>query len=175
MFESRNALGLYRGLPQCAGKAARTFTLDYGMKQFIDFPTHSKGNILDLIISDLWLEAVPLPHLGSSDHINILCTVKVDTAMPEPPPGRRVYDWKTAPWDRIRGGIRADLRSWKASGFKTGPPDLTSSVPWLPPLVSCHTFRYIAAAAVAEAADHCGGIPLGGAGLCGECTSEHQR
>ena len=102
-----------------AGKAARTFTLDYGMKQFIDFPTHSKGNILDLIISDLWLEAVPLPHLGSSDHINILCTVKVDTAMPEPPPGRRVYHWKTAPWDRIRGGIRADLRSWKASDFKT--------------------------------------------------------
>ena len=26
-----------------------------------------------------------------------------------------------------------------------------------------------------EGADHCGGIPLGGAGLCGECTSEHQR
>ena len=58
-------------------------------------------------------------HLGSSDHINILCTVKVDTAMPEPPPSQRVYHWKTAPWDRIRGGIRADLRSWKAGDFKT--------------------------------------------------------
>ena len=23
--------------------------------------------------------------------------------------------------------------------------------------------------------DHCGGIPLGCAGLCSECTSEHQR
>ena len=72
---------------------------------------------------------------------------------PEPPPSQGVYHWKTAPWDRIRGGIRADLRSWKASGFKTGPPDLTSSVSWLLPLVSCHTFRYVAAAAVAEAGD----------------------
>ena len=26
-----------------------------------------------------------------------------------------------------------------------------------------------------ETADHVGGIPLGGAGLCSECTSEHQR
>ena len=106
-----------------AGKAARAFTLDYGMKQFIDFPTHSKGNILVLIISDLWWAAAPLSHLGSSDHVNILFNVKMDTAMPGPPPGRKVYHWKTAPWDRIRGGTRAVLRGCKANDFKTVDAD----------------------------------------------------
>jgi hypothetical protein len=75
------------------------------MTQFIDFPTHSKGNTLDLVISDLWLEATPLPNLGSSDHINILCSVNIGVAVPDPPPGRRAFHWKSAPWDRIRGSI----------------------------------------------------------------------
>ena len=28
--------------------------------------------------------------------------------------------------------------------------------------------------AESEGADHCGGIPLGGAWLCGKCTAKHQ-
>ena len=101
-----------------AGKAAKAFTEEYGMQQFVNFPTRG-DNILDLIISDLKVTAKQLPHLGTSDHCNILASIDVSTRMPEPPPGRKVYHWKTASWGRINGALKLALKHWKASDHTT--------------------------------------------------------
>ena len=101
-----------------AGRVAKAFTDDYGMTQYIDFPTRG-DNILDLFISDLEVDAQPLPPLGTSDHVNIIATVDLNMSMPSPPPGRVVYHWRTAPWHRIRGELKATLKGWKASSFGT--------------------------------------------------------
>ena len=99
-----------------AGKVAKQFAQDYGMEQYVDFPTRGV-NVLDLIIGDVAVDAEPLPHLGTSDHISILATFESTTPMPAPPPKRKVYHWKTAPWDRIIGALRKQLGDWKASAF----------------------------------------------------------
>ena len=54
------------------------------MDQSIDFPTRG-DNILDLVISDRRIEATALPHLGTSEHINVFITVDATVSMPEPP------------------------------------------------------------------------------------------
>ena len=84
------------------------------MQKFVNFPTRG-DNILDHIISDLKVTAKQLPHLGTSDHCNILASIDVSTRMPEPPPGRKVYHWKTASSSRINGALKLALKHWKAS------------------------------------------------------------
>ena len=85
-----------------SGRVAKAFTENEGMNQYIHFPTRG-DNTLDLVISDVQVETMPLPHLGSSDHIAVRCEFDVRDSLPEPPPLRQVYHWKSAPWGRIRG------------------------------------------------------------------------
>ena len=100
-----------------AGEVAKAFAEDYGMDQFVTFPTRGV-NKLDLIIEDVPMVVQALPHLGSSDHVSMLATFE-SVSMPAPPPKRRVFRWKSAPWDRIRGALRLKLGGWKASVFDT--------------------------------------------------------
>ena len=56
--------------------------------------------------------AVPLPGLGSSDHISVWVSIKVDDQLPPSPvrlPSRR---WFTAPWNHIRGAVARSLDEW---------------------------------------------------------------
>jgi hypothetical protein len=100
-----------------AGEVAKAFVEDYGMDQYVTFPTRGV-NTLDLIIGDVPMNVKPLPHLGTSDHISMFASFE-SRPMPAPPPKRKVYHWKSAPWDRIRGALKIKLGSWKASVFDT--------------------------------------------------------
>ena len=87
------------------------------MDQYVDFPTRG-ANILDLIIGDVPMDVQLLPHLGMSDRVSMLASFE-SRPMPAPPPKRKVYHWKSAPWDRIRGALRLNLGGWRASVFGT--------------------------------------------------------
>jgi hypothetical protein len=81
------------------------------MEQLVDFPTHTKGNILDLLITNVperIVEVVESGRLGRSDHVVIVTRVEMgggDEEEKESAP-----DWRRADWD----GMREELQdtSW---------------------------------------------------------------
>jgi hypothetical protein len=76
-----------------------------GLEQLIDFPTHTKGNILDLILTNIPDRIHNIEEkgrLGRSDHCAI--SFEVTAAMPKKQPAV-VKNWKRADWASIRSGI----------------------------------------------------------------------
>ncbi len=73
------------------------------LEQIVDFPTHIKGNCLDLILTNMCerLYAVTnVGRLGSSDHVMISCSIvinddDVDTA-------KTTINWRKADWNTTR-------------------------------------------------------------------------
>ena len=67
-----------------AGPTARKFleaSQDADMDQLVTFPTHARGNILDLLLTNnvgSILEISDLGRLGNSDHTMILVTVQTE-------------------------------------------------------------------------------------------------
>ena len=81
------------------------------MEQMVEFPTHIKGNILDLVLTNMperVVELLPHGRLGQSDHESILLTV--DRAG-GPEVVKVVKNWRRADW----AAMRADLGrpTWK--------------------------------------------------------------
>lgn len=67
------------------------------LTQCIDFPTHSKGNILDVIITDVpnkIINVEDIGRIGNSDHVMILCDILCDKTIPTST--QKVPDWRKA-------------------------------------------------------------------------------
>jgi len=72
------------------------------MIQMVDFPTHIKGNCLDLILTNMperIAEVCDVGRLGSSDHI--MLGLKVQTGHYQPTI-KRVKNWRKADWKSIK-------------------------------------------------------------------------
>lgn len=78
-------------------------TIDNGFAQLVDFPTHLRGNVLDLILTNRpenILHIEPLGNLGNSDHsilaIDVLFNPRSNTST------ELIYDWKNGNMEGLR-------------------------------------------------------------------------
>jgi len=96
------------------GKAADFMAAveDCMMDQLVSFPTQVKGNILDLVVTNIperVNEVSEQGRLGKSDHVIILASVSVGRTEKQQKPSQ---DWRKANWDAMRTELRrADLQS----------------------------------------------------------------
>jgi hypothetical protein len=77
-----------------------------GLVQMVDFPTHTRGNILDLVLTNMPDRVDNVKQegrLGKSDHVIITCDV---AAGPRGGANIKVKNWNKADWEGIRRGIR---------------------------------------------------------------------
>ena len=88
-------------------RVARAFDdllTNFGLVNHVNFPTHISGSSLAPVITDLAEELVtcrPLGHVGSSDHVAILTTIKMRVDRDEPTL-RTNWLWQRANWDEIK-------------------------------------------------------------------------
>jgi hypothetical protein len=78
---------------------------DQFLEQMVDFPTHIKGNCLDLVLTNIperVAEITEAGRLGSSDHVMLSLLVQIGHITQ---PIKRVQNWRKANWD----GMRADI------------------------------------------------------------------
>jgi hypothetical protein len=76
-----------------------------GLYQLVDFPTHMRGNVLDLILTnipDRISNVSDAGRIGRSDHVAITCDLDMVRARGEK---IKVKNWKRADWDSIREEI----------------------------------------------------------------------
>ncbi len=101
------------GTADSKGSAFLDSCNEVGLEQLIDFPTHTKGNILDLVLTNM-------PHrimgvetagkLGRSDHEMLLVEVTTAHAAPQQEQ-TKIPVWSRANWSAIRNTM-AD-RDWR--------------------------------------------------------------
>jgi len=94
------------------GRAAEFYEAvqDSAMEQLIDFPTHLKGNILDLVITNIperVEEVCEAGSLGKSDHSILLVSIRHGCPSTETRP---VPDWRRANWSEMRAELKSDRR-----------------------------------------------------------------
>jgi hypothetical protein len=85
---------------------------DKFMAQMVDFPTHTKGNILDLVITNMperILEVREEGRLGKSDHS--ILVVEVSVGKGEEKKEEVKYDWRGADWQEMHSLLRE--RKWQ--------------------------------------------------------------
>jgi Reverse transcriptase (RNA-dependent DNA polymerase)/Endonuclease-reverse transcriptase len=83
---------------------------DMFMQQLVDFTTHIRGNILDLVITnvpDRVMDVREEGRLGRSDHVMIAVEVSVHNNKPTPTVETR-KDWAKADW----AGLKQQLSTW---------------------------------------------------------------
>jgi len=79
---------------------------DAMMEQLVDFPTQVRGNVLDLVITNIperVEEVCEEGRLGRSDHVIIMTRVRVRKSEEESGPAP---DWRRADWDAMRADLR---------------------------------------------------------------------
>jgi len=87
------------------------------MAQMVDFPTHTKGNCLDLILTNMperISEVCDVGRLGSSDHI--MLGVKVQSGHYRPAV-KRVKNWRKADWKSMEEELGAVNWNKELSGL----------------------------------------------------------
>jgi hypothetical protein len=85
---------------------------DKFMAQMVDFPTHIKGNILDLVVTNMperILEVREEGRLGKSDHS--ILVVEVSVGKGEEKRDEVRYDWRGADWYKMNSLLRE--RTWQ--------------------------------------------------------------
>ena len=73
------------------------------MEQLVDFPTHTKGNILDLVLTnsgELITSISAEGRLGKSDHE--MLNIQLNTGKPPPAVDLKKPDWNKADWDSMK-------------------------------------------------------------------------
>ena len=79
--------------------------------QLVEFPTHIKGNILDLVLTNVPEQVTEIENvgrLGRSDHVMLL--VKLQVAAQEAPTSQMVPNWHKADWDGLKRSVtEADM------------------------------------------------------------------
>jgi len=88
------------------GRELLEAAMEAGMQQLVNFPTHVKGNILDLLLtncSDKVLEVSDQGRLGKSDH----CLLKLVIDMhPDHPNNKGTrYNWSRANYEEMRNDL----------------------------------------------------------------------
>ena len=81
------------------------------MQQLVDFSTHIKGNILDLVVTNIperVEELYEAGRLGRSDHVMIVTKISVGGEEEEKQPTGK--DWRRADWEKMRGEFHS--REW---------------------------------------------------------------
>ena len=91
---------------------------DRGFVQMVDFPTHTKGNLLDLVVTNIpgkVSNICDMGRLGTSDHV----IIQFDLALGAGPRmGKKmVTDWKRAGWTKIKEGL--ENTRWPVTGDNT--------------------------------------------------------
>jgi hypothetical protein len=95
---------------------------DQLMEQMVTFATHTKGNILDLVLTnipDRISEVREEGRLGQSDHTMIVIEVSVNATAPETVQDRP--DWARADWDKAR--LMLKDRRWRREIEGAGTTD----------------------------------------------------
>ena len=83
--------------------------------QMVDFPTHIKGNCLDLIVTNMPEKIdniCEVGRLGRNDHCMLQFDLRIDSKFESS--RRRMANWKRANWDRIRMGLEETV--WPTTG-----------------------------------------------------------
>ena len=97
-----------------AGPAARSFLeacMESNLEQLVTFPTHVRGNTLDLLLTNMSgniLEVSDQGRLGNSDHTMILVTVETEKRSIKSV--ERVPNWSKADWTALKREAR--LKNW---------------------------------------------------------------
>ena len=82
--------------------------LEKGFEQLVDFPTHDKGNILDLVLTNsphLIQNIIDCGKIGSSDHC--LLSIEILSSYKETNNTSERFNWKWADFDSISEGLNA--------------------------------------------------------------------
>jgi hypothetical protein len=92
------------------------------MQQLVDFATHTRGNIFDLVLTNIperVEEIYEAGRLGRSDHVIIVTRVGVggEEARAAPPPRKRLEESRLASDERRVGGPR--LARWHSPGERS--------------------------------------------------------
>ena len=85
---------------------------DTFLEQLVGFPTHVKGNTLDLLLTNIperVLDIESIGRLGSSDHM--ILKIQVAIGKPKEKSDTRIPNWRKADWHSIKNKLRqANLR-----------------------------------------------------------------
>jgi len=90
------------------------------LTQMVDFPTHKKGNILDLVITDIpekIIEITDEGRLGNSDHITMVIRIEYGKERKKEPDV--VKNWKKARWEEMKKEMREVQWKREANGLDT--------------------------------------------------------
>ena len=90
------------------GVAAFDFVTVSGCDQLVVGPTHARGGILDLLMTDvpdLILVAVVAP-IGNSDHSSLSVVISTAQAVPTLYVSRKVFLKHQVNWNTIRGAMQ---------------------------------------------------------------------
>ena len=98
-----------------AGLQAQEFCELFGLRQIVDFTTRG-GNTLDLVMSELDGVTTVAPGFGNSDHKSMFIMFRCNTAPPVTPVKHSVLNWRTAPWQHIKGATKRGFKGWQPSG-----------------------------------------------------------
>ena len=87
---------------------------DNYMEQMVDFTTHTKGNCLDLLITNMSVkvkDVCEMGRLGKSDHV----IIQISLTMVEQRASEVVEttNWRRADWQKIKDGLRST--NWPSS------------------------------------------------------------
>jgi hypothetical protein len=110
------------GVARAAERRVLEAVQDKLMEQMVTFDTHTKGNTLDLVLTnipDRVTEIRDEGRLGQSDHTMLVIEVIVNAAAPETTQQRP--DWSKADWDKARGQLKD--RSWREEIRRAGAAD----------------------------------------------------
>jgi hypothetical protein len=79
---------------------------DQLLVQMVDFLTHIKGNVLDLVLTNIPERITEINdngRLGSGDHTMLMVSVQVGRVQQ---PAKKVKNWRKADWDKMREDMR---------------------------------------------------------------------
>ena len=98
------------------GKEFLNVCLDFNFNQYVDFPTHSRNNILDLVLSndESILSVDNLGPLGNSDHVMLLVVTNHEVKHETTTNVR--YNWRKADYDAMKSEINVIKWDEKLTG-----------------------------------------------------------
>lgn len=94
------------------------------LEQLVDFPTHVKGNLLDLVLCNNPEKIVQISsvgRLGKSDHESLV--IEITGPMKKEERGTRKPMWGRADWDQMK-------RDWQAMDWRKELADLDTECSW---------------------------------------------
>ena len=107
----------WKNLTSDTGKGAQFLDActERGLNQLVHFPTHNKGNILDLVLSDTPDSVHSVAshgRLGRSDHDMIVVRINVGKRQKKLP--ELTKNWRKADWEKMK--YEMGQRDWQGEG-----------------------------------------------------------